>query len=109
MENSAAADNCCELVTPRSPPRYGGSAALSKEGGRRACRAWRYTWKVRHYPGTAFCRRRRRQDRPAALSIDREPYQPAYSSAIAAEAAARALAECHRRLVYANPVSKQDY
>jgi membrane fusion protein (multidrug efflux system) len=56
-----------------------------------------------------FRRRRRRQGRPAALSIAPEPYQPAYGSAVAAEAAARAHAERHRRLVSANPVSKQDY
>ena len=62
----------------------------------------------RHHPETAFRRRRRRQGRPAALSIDSEPYPP-YSGAVAAEAPARALAERHTRLLSANPVSKQDY
>lgn len=41
--------------------------------------------------------------------IDPAPYQATYNSAIAAEAAARALAERYKPLVEASVVSKQDY
>ena len=41
--------------------------------------------------------------------IDAAPYQATYSSAIAAQASARALAERYKPLVQAQVVSKQDY
>jgi len=41
--------------------------------------------------------------------IDPAPYRAAYDSAVAAEAAARALADRYKPLVEANVVSKQDY